>query len=252
MIIELEGGIVESEFPLTEASGLSENNNAVVVEQNVNTKGKGGEGKGKSSRADRFRSMVNDASKEMDMDGVEQLNESQISRSTRSGCDPSRSFEEGETHSSDDDATDDVSGTSSVKILPHTKEQIEKEEEEFRKERDLFINQAVDKTLKKLTDFMKESGIIFHQAEMGNKKGGQDKGERSTQKEGQVWKTSKGGEIAILNCNSSSATTIYENAVRQNSDTIPNNLNNRVSTSSEEIGDTSDELENTDLMSNLI
>ena len=49
----------------------------------------------------------------------------------------------------------------SVKILPRSKEDIEREQEEYRKERDAIVEQAVGKMMEKLTQFMKDSGIIF-------------------------------------------------------------------------------------------
>ena len=63
--------------------------------------------------------------------------------------------------SEDDEGDDNVSISSSVKILPRSKDDIEREQEEYRKERDALVEQAVGKMIEKLTQFMKDSGIVF-------------------------------------------------------------------------------------------
>ena len=79
------------------------------------------------------------------------------------GTDSQDSTEEGEMHSSDDeDVRSNYSSSSSVKILRRSAEEIAKEKAEMENERQLFLDQAVDKTFQKLTEFMKESGMVIN------------------------------------------------------------------------------------------
>ena len=222
VILEVEG--VEHEFPLHEAS---HNNNATVSTDDTQVEKR-------VSRADRFREMVNSASKQGNMD----LNQ--------------ESSEEGETRSSEDE--DGISVTSSVKILPRSLEEIEKEEAEFAAERDKFLDQAVDKTFEKLTQFMKNSGIVFSQ--QSNQMAQTKERVQQTNSNRKSGKNNGGKTLPVSNF---SETTIYDTAIKPANDSesevilrLPgvieetqetNSTVKRISTSSEELGNTSDEME---------
>ena len=97
-----------------------------------------------SPRAEQFRNMVAMATWENNSDTEEDKQHSE--------------FKEGEASPSDEDSEHSFQ---SVKILPRSKEEIVREEEEFRKERQGIINQAVDTTLGKLAEFLKNKGLIM-------------------------------------------------------------------------------------------
>ena len=141
--VEVEG--IEQEFPMEEvdhdqSDSLQRNNNA-MLDQNQGLEN----GKGKSpSRADRFRKKVVQVSAMFDQDSSENQQDKELLSS---------SWEEGETKSEDEAETEDDdygSDISSVKIRPHTVEEIEKEEEEYHRAREQIVDEAVDKTFEKL------------------------------------------------------------------------------------------------------
>ena len=45
--------------------------------------------------------------------------------------------------------------------MPRTQEDLDREEEEYRVQRDQIIDSAVDKTFKKLADFLKNEGLVL-------------------------------------------------------------------------------------------
>ena len=143
---------------------------------------------------------------------------------------------------------------SSVKILRRSAEEIEKEEREFQEARQEFINQAVDKTMEKITVLMRENGVIFTQsAGTTNNKGREDRdtrkkgkttSDKSNRDQGNDKPKEKSSNKQANNRLSNSETTIYDNAIQPASisNVQPNDVAKRISTSSEELADTSDEL----------
>ena len=219
----------------SQGSQQSRNNNATVVTNKAGPKGgKENRRKASPSRADRFREMVSTASSTM---GDEMMEEETNESFVR---------EEGETRTSEEEEDDDnASDTSSVKILRRSKEELEKEEEEFRQARDELIDTAVNKTMEKLTQFMRNSGVVFSRPEKGNPPG------KNPVKGKHVVKSNKNKDVTHARDNhfsadNSSVTTIYDNALNQNfvqnNEDENNSGRNRISTSSEELGDTSDEM----------
>ena len=221
----------------------------------------------KPSRADRFRNMVNSASAALDMDGIENLNKSMTSSQTGTpGSNNQSSSGPEEEIKSSDEEEDNLSTTSSVKILPKTREQLQQEEDEFKEEGECFINQTVDKTFEKLTQFMKDSGIVFRNLDDPN--GQNDKDETLRKQDDQVKlkrkrqdsgrRNDKGKSNLIQADASSSGTTIYDTAIEQANNMEDQSMNKtpkRISTSSEKIGeneindDTLENLNNLSLIS---
>ena len=99
-----------------------------------------------STRAEQFQNMVTMATWENNSDTEEDKQRSEI--------------KEGEASPSDEESEHSFQ---LVKIIPRSKEEIAREEEEFRKERQGIINQAVDTTLGKLAQFLKNEGLIMTQ-----------------------------------------------------------------------------------------
>ena len=134
-------------------AGKGENNNATVAMDSGKKK------QNKLSRADKFRHMVAEASLES---GIEELDLSSEEgdgngNGSSSGEDSSQdnSHEDGEAESSDAESYE------SVKILPRSKEQIDEEQEEYRKAKEDIIEQAADCTLDKLATFLKAEGLVM-------------------------------------------------------------------------------------------
>ena len=264
--LEVEGGRVQKEFPMEPEEPRASNNNATISDrarmdhrENATLQRKEVQ-ENKKSRADKFREMVSSASASSDLD-----------REIDS------SAEEGETQSSENsDSEDSELGSSSVKILPRSAEDIAREEEEMAEARDHIISQAVDKTMEKIMNFMKENGVVFMQTgnEQPGTPGKKDKGKgknKSGKSEGvnksnngrQVTRTEGLNKVSGEEKASQSETTIYDNAIQQEGVerfdkhiiNRQDNNKNRISTSSEELADTSDEimdatfnLENLDLV----
>ena len=222
--VEVDG--VESEFPMPTDKGEgnpadrngngenSKNNNASVATNKV-------------SRADRFRKKVNTASQMFDQDKIEESDNEVVFQYHNSSYSQNSSAEEGETRTSSDDWDDTRSETSSVKIRPMTQEEKDEEHVEYEKAKEAIITQAVDKSFEKLTQFMKESGLVFRQEDHSKGKG---KAGNNNQKRIRNERTEVEAEP------SGSGTTIYDNAIMPENET-----QKRASTSSEEIN-TSDEL----------
>ena len=212
--VEVDG--VEKEFPLPsdyERGGT--NNNATLITQ----------GEAVSPRVAKFRKSVALA--------TARYGESSQSEDNNRGLgnDEDSSVEEDETHSSSDD---EGSNSSSVKILPRSKEAIEQEELEYQKAKNQIINQAVDKSFEKLAQLLRDSGLVMPEHKETQK--GREKHTNEGQKGKQV-KKFKEGEINSVIMGSNSETTIYNNAVGKEK----SNSSKQGSTSSEEIN-TSDEL----------
>ena len=66
------------------------------------------------------------------------------------------SVEEGETSSDGE-----LDSPQSVKILRWSKEEVEREEQEYQAAKEEFLDQAVNKTFDKLRMLMQEEGIVF-------------------------------------------------------------------------------------------
>ena len=168
MIVEVDG--IESEFLMEEENTRSRstsrertelvNNNATVVTDKPGDKdSKLGKAERKKSlkerspaspRAQRFREMVAHASAASASDNEE----------PKAGT---TSNDEGEIESND--GYDTASTSSSVKIMPRKPEDIEREEAEYQEAANKIVDQAVDRTMEKLTEFMKNSGVVFAHSE---------------------------------------------------------------------------------------
>ena len=200
--------------------GVSENNNATI------------------SRANQFRRMVACASEQNSVDG------DRISQ-RMSSENHSVSAEEGEA--SDSDFGNE--SFESVKILPWRQENIDKEEEEMKVARDEIIEKAVDKTIEKLATFLKGEGLVLtKQDNLHHDKSSKKQPEHPTGKNNPIIEgsctsnlsTEINDKLGKILEQSSSATTIYDRAVQPAS--VNQTTLKRVSTSSEEMGDTSDEM----------
>ena len=112
--------------------------------------------------------------------------------------------------SSEEDENDYGSDSSSVKILPRSQEEIDREEAEYKAASDRIVNQAVDKTFEKLAEFMKQSGIIFQQPRLVNDAEEVNTGKHKGKSKG---KKSNNTKPQLIICNTSSGTTIYDNAI---------------------------------------
>ena len=248
VVVEVDG--IDTEFPADEATELCQggsNNNAVVSQHPE-----------KVSRADKFRKMVSTATTAFAELLSEEYQEISVNQMQNKELDARKGYtstEEGETESSDEDTQ---SFSSSVKILPRTKEDIKREQAEYQQEKDNIINQAVDRSLDKITQFMMESSFVFRQQEKAEdnqankwpKKGEQRQGDEG---KGRKQKSSKQNQLYAGAA--SSGTTIYDQAVftftpdvdKSGQKEVPHrksseqNKTNRISSSSDEIIDTSDE-----------
>ena len=273
VVLEVER--CDKDFPLESdavnlsAQADSQNNNATVVAQSSTSMATG-----RKSRADKFREMVStasaasEASDEDENPGSQSGNMDKLNRNSRSRSvsrsQPS-STEEGETQSSEDsDDSDSESDTSSVKIRPRTAEEIAQEEAEYDKATEKIVNKTVDKTLERLTQFMRDSGVVFVNLQIQGKRGDNgcqdDRGDRDkmrsrTQKSKHTPHRKEGNDDSDIHLmQTNSETTIYDNAIEQMSQMLNNDSvkeipdtsevidKNRISTSSEELGDTSNEL----------
>ena len=239
---------VEKEFPSDEES---QNNNATLDVPKE-------KGKRKNSRASNFRNMVKEASQAMDADGDSQFlppQESQDhdSQTCAENSQPSASVEEGEALTSEDERSDGNESFQSIHILPHSKEEMEREGAEYRKERDGIVQQAVDTTLDKFAQFLRKEGLVVAPEKNNPPATEQIRKECNTTGRVKMGEKTPGmvnDLIQRLTEHSSSGTTIYDRAIlKKGVDTLPptkqtDELNKRISSSSEESNaiDTSDEM----------
>ena len=229
-----------------------------------------------SPRARNFREMVARASATSSADGeMETDGEENVSKGT-----PENMTERSQES---DNESDQMSETSLVKIYQITDEERElqrqRDQAEFMEASEKIVDEAVNKTFSKLMQFMKDSGLVMQQVSQGLER---ERSLGSTQQAGE-WKKpgpqsqqqgrvrGKSSHDSVINersMGSTSETTVYEGVVkRANPPSLPqdgemiNNLadkeiildiNNtlidgdndkRISTSSEELGDTSGEMD---------
>ena len=209
--MELEGGIgtLDQEmFPMPEEV-MDQNNNSVNVGSTANT----------PSRADRFRDKVKFASKTFTVRG-ESSSSAQRSRTPKANHEMVNRWEqlsEGEIDGNESD-------TSSVKILPRSREEIEKEEEEFQQARQDLIQQAMSQSLQQMTQFMKDNGMILNpNSQRGaseqhfpqiQRSAGEPKKSLQSGKSRDQPDSRKGKNEGIMNGSSSSETTIYDRTIQ--------------------------------------
>ena len=173
-----------------------------------------------SPRVNKFRNLVKTAStamacsedEEVDVDITNKESRGKVknARNTEKEQNDESEAEEGETMSSEEDENDYGSDSSSVKILPRSQEEIDREEAEYKAASDRIVNQAVDKTFEKLAEFMKQSGIIFQQPHLVNDAEEVNTGKHKGKGKG---KKSNNTKPQLIICNTSSGTTIYDNAI---------------------------------------
>ena len=196
--VEVDG--TEKEFPLpSDYEKEGTNNNATRIPQERVV----------SPRAAKFRKSVAMATAKYG-ESLQNENIAEAMNIGNTDNEAESSAEEGETNSSSDD---EVSISSSVKILPRSKEEIEQEELEYQKAKDQLINQAVDKSFEKLAQLLRENGLVIPQP--GENKRGRDKRVDSSQRGKHAKLKIKDTEVNSVVIGSNSETTIYDNAIRK-------------------------------------
>ena len=209
--------------------------------------------------------MVSSASAALDMDGVEQLDKSMTSNHSGTPTSNNHSL------SYQRERLNIAIRMMKIclwhywlKFCPKPGNRCKRKKMNLRR-REHFINQTVDKTFEKLTQFMKESGIVFHNLE--DPDGQKDKGDKQEVQEDQTrlrqkvqnpgYQNNKGkpsfAQISGVD-GPSSGTTIYDTAIEQVNgmeDPLINKTPKRISTSSEKIGENEISDEVVDTLDNL-